>query len=289
MAEAEPAKTAPTAARPIAKSILLITGLLAIAMAGCAFYQHVPPDWPIGNCRKICPQLDDSKARVIAFIILVVLVATEMLVHRLDKLGVNGGPAAGIVGRYRQLSSLAAAEKSAAPTPLENVTQTAEQMAAVVARGIVLANENEKNAAREKQERARFHETDKSAVRAFMSKQSVFAALSLFLLKAVSTKLPPGFPCTFQECLYVLSAGGFLVTLLTVLAAIQTYSTYVRIQWDDASGIELLKKGRRFDEVSFYALTISLLVALCAYQPWAALVTLPLFGTLMYKYYFFKP
>lgn len=121
-----------------------------------------------------------------------------------------------------------------------------------------------------------------------MTKQSIFAAMTLFLLKAVSSKLPRGVPSTFTELLYVVSAGGFLFALLIVLVAIQTYSTYVRFLWEDTPGNELLKKGRELDEWSFYLMTFSLLVALCAYQPWVALIAIPVFGALMFKYYFFS-
>jgi hypothetical protein len=194
----------------------------------------------------------------------------------------------GVKGRYQRLRARTVPVLSA-HAPLGGQTLTPDGVALAVAHGIALAREKEKHAALVKQPVARFHETDKSAIRAFMTKQSIFAAISLFLLKAVSTRLPPVFPDNYRDLLYVTAAGGFLVTLLIVLAAIQTYSTYVRIQWDDASGIALLIKGRHFDEQSFYWLTFSLLVALCAYQPWAALIAMPVFGHFMYRYYFFVP
>ncbi len=288
MSTPKPASTSPAAVRRVAKLSLVLTGLLALATILCELCQRLPLEWSISVCKAVCPHLDASIVRGIALIILLVLVGAQRRVHKLDGSNINEGSAAGIVGRYRQLKSGAAAGGSVAPAPLGGPVQTADEVAAAVARGIALAKAEEKEAARAKQVNARFHETDKSAVRAFMSKQSVFAALSLFLLKAVSTHLPPVFPKSLEQWIYVASAGGFLFTLLTVLAAIQTYSTYVRIQWDEGSSIELLNKGRRFDEASFYALTISLLAVLCAYQPWAALVTLPAFGMLMYRYYFFR-
>lgn len=234
----------------------------------------------------------------IAVTLLALLAATQWLVHHLDRRnGRAGQKGRGIVGRYWSMRSqakpggqkaqLAAPPQTTAAASSAAGTEPGALFASVVAQAIALAKEDEKNAAREKLVKADFHETDKSAIRAFMTKQSIFAALTLFLLKAIAPKLPTAFPDTLPEWLYVAAATGFLVTLLAVLVAIQTYSTYVRIQWDEQSGIELLKKGRELDEGSFYALTISLLVALCAYQPWAALVAIPTLGILLYKYYFF--
>ena len=285
-------EVSPTTVRWIAEAILAMSGLLALLIIVCEASQLGLFTWPIGYCGEACTRLDEGKVRWIAAIMLAVLVVTQWLVHRLDELiGEQKVLAAGIVGRYRQLPSPPSTE-SAPPAPSEDTIQSVELTAATVACGIALAKANERDTALALRKSARFHETDKSAVRAFISKQSIFAALTLFLLKDVSTKLPSiasMLPLTLQKFLYVASAFGFLFTLLTVLAAIQTYSTYVRIQWDETTGIALLKKGRRFDEMSFYLLTVSLLVVLCAYQPSAALITMPVFGVLLYKYYFFKP
>lgn len=243
----------------------------------------------------------DDEATVAGFIavtLLVLLAATQGLVHYLDRQdGKAGQKGRGIVGRYEsmRLQAKLAEEKSQLPVPPRATvaassaggTEPGALVASVVAQAIALAKENEKNVARRKRLDASFHETDKSAIRAFMTKQSILAALTLFLLKAISPQLPTAFPGSLREVLYVASAAGFLVTLLIVLVAIQTYSIYVRIQWDEQPGNELLRKGRKLDERSFYVLTISLLVALCAYQPWAALVAIPALGMLLYEYYFF--
>ena len=285
----------PKATRWLARSSLALSVLIALGALACKAYPQLPLGWLLGHCRATCPALDATTASQIALIILVGLSLVGGIVHFLDRLGVAEERGAGIVGRFARLASLAARTESAEPAP-PTAAETTNRLAAAIASGLALASENEKTAARAKQRRACFHETDKSAIRAFLTKQSIFAALCLFLLKAVSSKLPTALPHSYQECinafpqcLYVFAAGGFLIALLTVLVAVQTYSTYVRIQWDEQSANELLKKGREFDELSFYALSFSLLLALCAYQPWAALIAIPAFGILMYKYYFFKP
>jgi hypothetical protein len=250
MSETGSTKPAPAAARRVAKIILTLTVLLALALVASHVGRQLSARWPYFECLQVLPDIGDTTVRMIASGILLVLVAVQFWVHAQDRNVQNRAEEEdGVKGRHKRL--LAQAE--------------------------------------EKKKAARLYETDKSAIRAFMTKQAIFAAITLALLKAVSTRLPPVFPGDFKELLYVAAAGGFLVTLLTVFAAIQTYSTYVRVQWDDASGIALLRKGRRFDEHSFYGLTCSLLVALCAYQPWAALIAMPVFGHLMYKYYFFGP
>lgn len=249
MSETGSTKPAPAAARRWAKRVLTLTVLLVLALAASQVGRQLSARWPLFDCRQVLPDVGDTTVRAIASGILLVLVAVQFWIHAQDR----------------------------------NVLNRAEEDDGVKGRYQRLLARTAPVPA------ARFHETDKSAIRAFMTKQSIFAAISLFLLKAVSTRLPPVFPGSYQDVLYVMAAGGFLVTLLIVLAAIQTYSTYVRIQWDDASGIALLRKGREFDEHSFYWLTCSLLVALCAYQPWAALIAMPVFGHLMYKYYFFGP
>jgi len=249
MSETGSTKPAPAAARRVAKTILTLTVLLALALVASHVGSQLSARLPYFECLQVLPDVEDTTASRIASGILFVLVLAQFWVHAQDR-NVQNRPEKedGVIGRYQRLLA------RTGPVPV-----------------------------------ARFHETDKSAIRAFMTKQAIFAAITLALLKAVSTRLPPVFPGDFKELLYVTAAGGFLVTLLTVFAAIQTYSTYVRVQWDDASGIALLIKGRRFDEQSFYGLTWSLLVALCAYQPWAALIAMPVFGLLMYKYYFFVP
>lgn len=250
MSETASTKPAPAAARRVAKMILTLTVLLVLALVAYQGCRQFAARLPNFECLQVLPDVGDTTARGIASGILLVLVAVQFWVHAQDSNVQNRAEEEdGVKGRYKRL--LAQAE--------------------------------------EKEKAARLHETDKSAIRAFMTKQAIFAAITLAFLKAVSTRLPPVFPGNFKELLYVAAAGGFLVTLLTVFAAIQTYSTYVRIQWDEASGITLLRRGRRFDEQSFYWLTCSLLVALCAYQPWAALIAMPVFGHLMYKYYFFGP
>jgi hypothetical protein len=287
MSETDSTKPAPAAARRWAKRILTLTVLLVLALVASQVGRQLSARWPLFDCLQVLPDIGDTMVRAIASFILLVLVAVQARVHALDS-KVENRPQEedGVKGRYQRLLARTAPVPSA-HAPLGGQTLTPDGVALAVAHGIALAREKEKHAAVLKLPVARFHETDKSAIRAFMTKQSIFAAISLFLLKAVSTRLPPLFPGNYQDVLYVMAAGGFLVTLLIVLAAIQTYSTYVRIQWDEASGIALLRKGRRFDEHSFYWLTCSLLVALCAYQPWAALMAMPVFGHLMYKYYFF--
>lgn len=282
-------KPAPAATRRWAKVSLWI---IVLIVSGLVVYQggrQLLAHWPLFESLKILPSLEETMVRVIASLILFALVAEQFWVHAQDR-NVQNRPEEedGVKGRYRRLLARAAPVPPA-HAPLGGQTLTPDGVALAVAHGVALAKEKEKHAAGLKLLAARFHETDKSAIRAFMTKQSIFAAIALFLLKAVSTRLPPVFPGSYQELLYAMAAGGFLVTLLTVLAAIQTYSTYVRIQWDEASGIALLRKGRQFDEHSFYWLTCSLLLALCAYQPWAALIAMPVFGHLMYKYYFFGP
>ncbi|MBW8305686.1 MAG: hypothetical protein K0M46_02290 [Thiobacillus sp.] len=298
MSQAEPPKTSRLNVRLLARGALgvtIVVTVVMIALKASPYLREAP-------CITGQTLFTDNGATMvggIAVALLALLAATQWLVHRLDKRnGKAGQNGRGIVGRYWSMRSqaepgdkkaqLAAPPQAAAAAASSAAgTEPGALFASVIAQAIALAKEDEKNAARRKLQNADFHETDKSAIRAFMTKQSIFAALTLFLLKAISPKLPTGFPDTFPEWLYVAAAAGFLVTLLAVLVAIQTYSTYVRIQWDEKSGIELLKKGRELDEGSFYALTISLLVALCAYQPWAALVAIPTLGILLYKYYFF--
>lgn len=289
MSETGSTKPAPAAARRVAKIILTLTVLLALALVAPHVGRQLSARWPLFDCLQVLPDIGDTTVRAFAFGILLVLVAVQFWVHAQDK-NVQNRPEKedGVIGRYQRLLARTGPVPSA-HAPLGGQTLTPDGVALAVAHGIALAREKEKHDALLKQPVASFHETDKSAIRAFMTKQAIFAAITLALLKAVSTRLPPVFPGDFKELLYVTAAGGFLVTLLTVFAAIQTYSTYVRIQWDDASGIALLIKGRHFDEQSFYGLTFSLLVALCAYQPWAALIAMPVFGHLLYNYYFFEP
>jgi hypothetical protein len=286
---ADSTKPAPAAARRVAKIILTLTVLIAVALVAYQVGRQLSARWSLFDCLEGLPDIEDTTVRVVASFILFALVAAQFWVHAQDE-NVQNRPEDedGVKGRYKRLREQAAPVPPA-HAPLGGQTLTPDGVAAAVAHGIALAKEKEKHAAGLKLLAARFHETDKSAIRAFMTKQAIFAAITLALLKAVSTRLPSVFPGNFKELLYVMAAGGFLVTLLIVLAAIQTYSTYVRIQWDDASGIALLRKGREFDEHSFYWLTCSLLVALCAYQPWAALIAMPVFGRVMYRYYFFRP
>jgi len=296
MSQAEPPKPSRLNVRLLARRALGVAVIVTVVMITLKASPHLRDALSITDQTSFT----DSEATMvggIAVILLALLAATQWLVHHLDRQnGKAGQKGRGIVGRYASMrlqaklgeekSQLAGPPQATAAASSAAGTEPGALVASVVAQAIALAKENEKNAARRKLLNAAFHETDKSAIRAFMTKQSIFAALTLFLLKAISTKLPTAFPDTFREWLYVASAAGFLVTLLTVLVAIQTYSTYVRIQWDEQSGNELLRKGRELDEGSFYALTISLLVALCAYQPWAALVAIPALGMLLYKYYF---
>lgn len=235
-----------------------LVALVVITVKALQVFGLVPAQF-----QWLLPSIEGTHAGWFASSILLLLAIAQFLVHRRDRR--RARPATppcrpGIISRYRLLRL----------------------------RGKAQLKADSGNAALQAQVAAAFHETDKSAIRAFMTKQSIFAALLLFLLKAVSGKLPAGVPGSLAECLYVVSAGGFLAALLTVLVAIQTYSTYVRIQWDAAAGNELLKKGREMDQLSFYLLSISLLAALCAYHPWAALVAVPAFGALMLRYYFFS-
>lgn len=230
-----------------------LVALVVIAVKALQVFGLVPAQF-----QSVLRSVDGDLARAVASGILLLLVFVQFLVHRLDRRGKNG--TLGIISRFDWVN-------------LHGEDQ--------------LKTDSE-NTALQAQVAAAFHETDKSAIRAFMTKQSIFGALLLFLLKAVAGKLPAGVPDGLAEWLYVLAAGGFLAALLTVLVAIQIYSTYVRIQWDATAGNELLKKGREMDELSFYALSISLLAALCAYHPWAALVAVPTFGALMLRYYFFR-
>lgn len=255
--------TAKSTGRLLAQSALLFTaGVSAILIIRKA-YPHVP------DLRSILYQIAHEATSIngIAFLLLGILFIVQAGVHALDKRRAENDKGAtppqglGIAGRHRWMLFQATEKYKQAET---------------------------KDANLQKQIDAKFHETDKGAIRAFMTKQSIFAALTLFLLKAVSAKLPAALPHTLTEWLYVLAAGGFLLALLIVLVAIQTYSTYVRFQWDDTPGNALLKKGRQLDEWSFYLMSFSLLVALSAYQPWVALIVIPVFGTLMYRYYFFQ-
>lgn len=297
MSQAEPPKPSRLNVRLLARGALGVTVVVTVGMIALKASPYLREALPITG-QTLFTDNEATMVGGIAVILLALLAATQWLVHRLDRRnGKAGQKGLGIVGRYWSMRSppepgdkkaqLAAPPQATAAASSAAGTEPGALVASVVAQAIALAKEDEKNAARRKLVYADFHETDKSAIRAFMTKQSIFAALTLFLLKAISPKLPTAFPDTFPEWLYVAAATGFLVTLLAVLVAIQTYSTYVRIQWDEQSGIELLKKGRELDEGSFYALTISLLVALCAYQPWAALVAIPTLGILLYKYYFF--
>lgn len=262
MSETEPANPSCCDVRFLAKMALIGTGLVALATIALKAAQLL-----LLNCTlypAALPVIETTHARWIAFGVLVILVLVQVGVHKLDRrhgkrVNAKLPTGLGIIGRFEWRR----------------------------AQGRILHESHAENAPLKKQVSAAFHETDKSSVRAFMTKQSIFAALTLFLLKAVSNKLPSAFPNSGTEVLYIVSAAGFLGTLLTVLVAVQIYSTYVRIQWDEQGGNELLKKGREMDEWSFYALTSSILVALCAYQPWAALIAIPGFGILMHRYYFF--
>lgn len=297
MSQAEPPKPSRLNVRLLARWALAVTVVVTVVMIALKASPYLRESLPIAD-QTLFTDNEATMVGGIAVTLLAFLAATQWLVHRLDRQnGKAGQKGRGIVGRYWSMrvqaepgdkkAQLAAPPRATAAASSAAGTEPGALVASVVAQAIALAKEDEKNAARRKLLKAAFHETDKSAIRAFMTKQSIFAALTLFLLKAISPKLPTAFPDTLPEWLYVASAAGFLYTLLAVLVAIQTYSTYVRIQWDEQSGIELLKKGRELDERSFYALTISLLVALCAYQPWAALVAIPALGMLLYKYYFF--
>lgn len=254
---------AKSTARLLAQSALLFTAVVSAILLIRKACPHVQ------NLCSILYQIvhDATLTNGIAFLLLGLLYVVQAGVHALDKQRAENNKSAtpakglGIAGRHRWM--------------LFQATEKYEQATT-------------KDATLQKQIDAKFHETDKGAIRAFMTKQSIFAALTLFLLKAVSAKLPPALPQTLTELLYVLAGGGFLLTLLIVLVAIQTYSTYVRFQWDEKPGNALLKKGRQLDEWSFYLMSFSLLVALSAYQPWVALIVIPVFGTLMYKYYFFS-
>jgi hypothetical protein len=259
----EPEQTKPSCCdvRSLARLALVLSGLAALGAIALKALQQ--PALGFLRLEAALPDIGTTNARWIALILLVALVGTQVLVHKADRRNGKRASAAstglGIIGRFEWRRT----------------------------QGRNLLNQNASDTALKKQVAAAFHETDKSSVRAFMTKQSIFAALTLFLLKAVSSKLPAGFPGTGTEALYMASAAGFLATLLTVLVAIQIYSSYVRIAWDEEGGNELLKKGREMDEWSFYSLTLSILLALCAYQPWAALVAIPGFGILMHRYYFF--
>ena len=137
-----------------------------------------------------------------------------------------------------------------------------------------------------------FHIEDRGAIRAFVTKQSIFAALSMFLIGQISSGLQTDFLVfnakNFSFWLKIFSAGGFLAVLLIVLVSIQIYSSYLRIDWCASERKILLRKGRKLDELSFYTLTISILIGLCAYQPLASLIAIPLFGWLLFYYYFFS-
>lgn len=294
-------------ARGISKAALEFVAVVAFGTVIVQVCSLAPCATTIVDLGRAIADFVGSKTHLIAVVLLLILVLVQFIVHRLDKSGVAKPwlipsepkpPGEGIVGRYYWLCasgcSAASGGTGAAGKGLVYGKAikwrglTLAKLAEAVAEGLAQAQGKNNQAELQKQVKASFHETDKSAIRAFMTKQSIFAALSTFLLGAVSRKLPAQFPSTLVDWIYVGSAGGFLLTLLIVLVSIQTYSIYVRIRWDESSGNQLLVKGRQFDEGSFYCLTISLLLGLCAYQPWAALVAIPVFGWLMRKYYFFK-
>lgn len=173
------------------------------------------------------------------------------LVHRLDETGI------GLIGRYRNFAGLKAPDPDTAPQRLWL--------------------------------RAAFLESDKGAVGAFITKQSIFAALAVALIGALYGAGEPdrlhgvAVPCYYGSLLVTLTS------LVTVLVSIECYSSVLRYHWPVLHRTDLLIKARTLDGWSFYLLVLGLLLGVTVRYPAIAAPVIFAFTWLLVRWFYFPP
>lgn len=138
--------------------------------------------------------------------------------------------------------------------------------------------------------RTDFLDLDKGVVSAFITKQSIFAALALGLLAALGQLHDTAVGSAPVDGVYYLALGCLLISLVTVLVSIECYSSVLRYHWPTEDRVDLLLKARGLDAWSFYLLVLGLLLGVSVgYPVIAALLTAAFTGLLVRRFYFRHP
>jgi hypothetical protein len=138
--------------------------------------------------------------------------------------------------------------------------------------------------------------TDPAIISAIMTRQSIHIAISLGLLVVMTQNrlLSPGTSLTLSSLLgnfrlFVawIVAAGFSMCVMLILVSALCHDYSCRFGWKRETQRDLLRKGLKLDNWSWYTFTVSLILGIALVSPFLCILMNAVYGFLLNYYYFF--
>lgn len=139
---------------------------------------------------------------------------------------------------------------------------------------------------------------DEAILSAIMTRQSIHIAIALGLLIVIiqNRLLDPGQNVStlldalknFRTCIAWIVTGGLSLCVMLILVSALCHDYSCRFGWGGETKRDLLRKGLKLDNWSWYAFTFSLILSIALASPFLCILMNTGYGFLLLYYYFFS-